>query len=266
MCMRNSRTQLSGRLGFQRPDARLLVLDQYSHTEAARPNLAYDLVPAMQRMRTSKQIYEIARPQPRSRSPVEDGRHFQCATKRGEIGAELIHSSHSAADFLIPIENELRDNCTQCRTSKCTRQTRACIWCRTRYASSAPFWRQVRPSGSMARALVRWLRCSNAYEKNWQRCKRTLFQICAGRSPLRSSTMVLQTSAGRYAEPLPSNMLEWHFVFIGPDDTPFQGGQYHGKIKFPPEYGRFLPLPPFLVRAGFTDAGVAGIPISRQVS
>ena len=47
--MRNSRTQLSGWLGFQRPDARLLVLDQYSHAEAARPNLAYDLVPAMQR-------------------------------------------------------------------------------------------------------------------------------------------------------------------------------------------------------------------------
>jgi hypothetical protein len=55
VCMRNSRTQLSGRLGFQRPDARLLVLDQYRHAEAARPNLAYDLVPAWQRMRTSKQ-------------------------------------------------------------------------------------------------------------------------------------------------------------------------------------------------------------------
>jgi hypothetical protein len=119
--------------------------------------------------------------------------------------------------------------------------------------------------GACACAVVT---CSNAYEKNWQRCKRTLFQICTGRSLLRSSTTVLQTSAGRYAEPLPSNMLEWHFVFIGPDDTPFQGGQYHGKIKFPPEYGRhrFLPLQPFLVRSGLTDAGVAGIPTSRPVS
>eukprot|EP00455_Lapot_gusevi_P030780 TRINITY_DN3315_c0_g1_i2.p1 TRINITY_DN3315_c0_g1~~TRINITY_DN3315_c0_g1_i2.p1 ORF type:complete len:183 (-),score=25.38 TRINITY_DN3315_c0_g1_i2:170-718(-) len=38
------------------------------------------------------------------------------------------------------------------------------------------------------------------------------------------------------AVPLESNILEWHYVIEGPSDTPYAGGYYHGKIKFPPEY------------------------------
>jgi len=38
------------------------------------------------------------------------------------------------------------------------------------------------------------------------------------------------------AFPDPSNILEWHYVITGPDDTPFKGGVYHGKLKFPSEY------------------------------
>ena len=55
-----------------------------------------------------------------------------------------------------------------------------------------------------------------------------------------------------------SNMLEWHYLLEGPDDTPYAGGWYHGKLKFTPEYpfkppgilmftpsGRFeVPAPP----------------------
>eukprot|EP00899_Mesostigma_viride_P012251 jgi/Mesvir1/21026/Mv08077-RA.1 len=33
-----------------------------------------------------------------------------------------------------------------------------------------------------------------------------------------------------------SNMLEWHFLIQGPPDTPYEGGWYIGKIKFPPDY------------------------------
>ncbi|KAK2717832.1 ubiquitin-conjugating enzyme E2 J2-like [Artemia franciscana] len=38
------------------------------------------------------------------------------------------------------------------------------------------------------------------------------------------------------AEPLPSNILEWHFVMQGPENSPFEGGYYHGKLIFPEEY------------------------------
>eukprot|EP00800_Vazella_pourtalesii_P005960 TRINITY_DN1721_c0_g2_i1.p1 TRINITY_DN1721_c0_g2~~TRINITY_DN1721_c0_g2_i1.p1 ORF type:complete len:223 (+),score=22.83 TRINITY_DN1721_c0_g2_i1:124-792(+) len=38
------------------------------------------------------------------------------------------------------------------------------------------------------------------------------------------------------AEPLPSHILEWHFVVEGPQDSPYFGGFYHGKLLFPKEY------------------------------
>lgn len=38
------------------------------------------------------------------------------------------------------------------------------------------------------------------------------------------------------AEPLPSNILEWHYVVRGPDDTPYVDGIYHGKLVFPREF------------------------------
>ncbi|KAK9767374.1 Ubiquitin-conjugating enzyme E2 6 [Basidiobolus ranarum] len=37
-------------------------------------------------------------------------------------------------------------------------------------------------------------------------------------------------------KPLEENVLEWHYVLTGPPDTPYQGGQYHGKVIFPSEY------------------------------
>jgi ubiquitin-conjugating enzyme E2 J2 len=38
------------------------------------------------------------------------------------------------------------------------------------------------------------------------------------------------------AVPLPSNILEWHYVVEGPPDSPYSGGYYHGKLIFPAEY------------------------------
>ncbi|CDW58757.1 Ubiquitin-conjugating enzyme E2 J2 [Trichuris trichiura] len=38
------------------------------------------------------------------------------------------------------------------------------------------------------------------------------------------------------AVPLPSNILEWHYIVEGPNDTPFEGGFYHGKLVFPADY------------------------------
>lgn len=38
------------------------------------------------------------------------------------------------------------------------------------------------------------------------------------------------------AEPLPSNILEWHYAVKGPESTPYEGGLYHGKLIFPREF------------------------------
>ena len=32
------------------------------------------------------------------------------------------------------------------------------------------------------------------------------------------------------------DMYEWHFTIRGPEDTPFEGGVYHGIIRLPSEY------------------------------
>ncbi|KAL6736361.1 hypothetical protein Aduo_006723 [Ancylostoma duodenale] len=39
-----------------------------------------------------------------------------------------------------------------------------------------------------------------------------------------------------YAQPLEDNLFEWHFTVRGPLDSDFDGGIYHGRILFPPEY------------------------------
>lgn len=38
------------------------------------------------------------------------------------------------------------------------------------------------------------------------------------------------------AVPLPSNILEWHYTVLGPENSPYEGGMYHGKLVFPREY------------------------------
>lgn len=38
------------------------------------------------------------------------------------------------------------------------------------------------------------------------------------------------------ALPLSSNILEWHYVVRGPENTPYAGGYYHGKLVFPKDF------------------------------
>ncbi|KAF7560821.1 hypothetical protein G7046_g3316 [Stylonectria norvegica] len=38
------------------------------------------------------------------------------------------------------------------------------------------------------------------------------------------------------AHPSESNILEWHYIITGPEDTPYFGGQYWGTLVFPPNY------------------------------
>eukprot|EP00754_Rhynchopus_humris_P036604 Rhum_TRINITY_DN18700_c0_g1::Rhum_TRINITY_DN18700_c0_g1_i1::g.168153::m.168153/K04554/UBE2J2, NCUBE2, UBC6; ubiquitin-conjugating enzyme E2 J2 len=38
------------------------------------------------------------------------------------------------------------------------------------------------------------------------------------------------------AHPEEDDILTWHYTFEGPDDSPYAGGRYHGKLLFPAEY------------------------------
>ena len=38
------------------------------------------------------------------------------------------------------------------------------------------------------------------------------------------------------AQPLPTNIYEWHFIIFGLTDCPYEGGFYHGTLSFPKEY------------------------------
>ncbi|XP_037084521.1 ubiquitin-conjugating enzyme E2 J2-like, partial [Pollicipes pollicipes] len=55
---------------------------------------------------------------------------------------------------------------------------------------------------------------------------------------LRRDYMRLKADPVPYisAEPLPSNILEWHYIVRGPEGTPYVGGLYHGMLRFPSEY------------------------------
>ncbi len=55
---------------------------------------------------------------------------------------------------------------------------------------------------------------------------------------LRQDYMRLKRDPVPYidAEPLPSNILEWHYVVTGPATSPYSGGLYHGKLVFPAEF------------------------------
>lgn len=44
------------------------------------------------------------------------------------------------------------------------------------------------------------------------------------------------TNPNVYTTPLESNLLEWHYVIEGSDDTPYEGGFYWGKLIFPKQY------------------------------
>lgn len=74
--------------------------------------------------------------------------------------------------------------------------------------------------------------------------------------------------------PLEDNILEWHFVISGPPATPYEGGAYHGKLIFPPEYPYRPPSIYMLTRSGRFDVNTrlclsmrcASAPVARERS
>lgn len=72
------------------------------------------------------------------------------------------------------------------------------------------------------------------------------------RRRLQKECVSLRKSPVEYisCHPLDSDILQWHYVITGPPDSPYEGGKYHGKLKFPTEY----PLkPPSVIM--FTPSG-----------
>ncbi|KAJ2001042.1 Ubiquitin-conjugating enzyme E2 6 [Coemansia thaxteri] len=55
---------------------------------------------------------------------------------------------------------------------------------------------------------------------------------------LNKEYLAIQANPPPYvtAKPLETNILEWHYVLRGPPDTPYAGGEYHGRVKFPSDY------------------------------
>jgi len=74
-------------------------------------------------------------------------------------------------------------------------------------------------------------------DRGMSRGKKSIAPITAT-SRLRNDYMRLKKDPVPYivAEPLPSNILEWHYVVTGPPDSPYAGGFYHGKLVFPAEF------------------------------
>jgi ubiquitin-conjugating enzyme E2 J2 len=55
---------------------------------------------------------------------------------------------------------------------------------------------------------------------------------------LQRELVAMAKSAPSYirARPLEDDILTFHYVVDGPPDSPFEGGCYHGLLRFPPEY------------------------------
>ncbi|KAJ2362379.1 Ubiquitin-conjugating enzyme E2 6 [Coemansia sp. RSA 2611] len=55
---------------------------------------------------------------------------------------------------------------------------------------------------------------------------------------LNKEYLMIQKSPPEFitAKPLEKNILEWHFIITGPPETPYEGGQYHGRLIFPKDY------------------------------
>ena len=71
---------------------------------------------------------------------------------------------------------------------------------------------------------------------------------------IRDGTLNLKSSHGIYMAPEGSNFYNVHFILPGPEDTPYEGGLYHGMVRLNPEHpnappniysitpnGRFIP-------------------------
>lgn len=64
-----------------------------------------------------------------------------------------------------------------------------------------------------------------------------------------------KSECGIRLSPLKKSLHEWHFSFLGPDDSAFSGGCYHGRILLPPDYPRKAPQLCMLTPSGRWEVG-----------
>ena len=69
---------------------------------------------------------------------------------------------------------------------------------------------------------------------------------CVGRLQKELLKIVKSPDSHCAVAPSPSTITEWHYVLIPPVDTPYEYGEYHGRIVFPANY-------PFAPPAIFMD-------------
>lgn len=63
------------------------------------------------------------------------------------------------------------------------------------------------------------------------------------------------SECGVRLSPLSSNLLEWHFSFTGVQDSAYEGGIYHGRIRLHPEYPRKAPSICMMTPTGRWEVG-----------
>eukprot|EP00803_Ostreobium_quekettii_P002319 evm.model.scf_2143.1 EVM.evm.TU.scf_2143.1 scf_2143:23542-24291(-) len=59
---------------------------------------------------------------------------------------------------------------------------------------------------------------------------------CLARLQREYRALLKDPVPGIEAHPQPNNLLEWHYVLQGAEDSHYAGGLYHGKISFPRQY------------------------------
>lgn len=59
---------------------------------------------------------------------------------------------------------------------------------------------------------------------------------CINRLQKEYKALLKEPVAQITAHPSPANILEWHFVLEGSKGSEYEGGVYHGKLVFPPQY------------------------------
>ena len=74
---------------------------------------------------------------------------------------------------------------------------------------------------------------------NWalrEYCKSMAAQVATTRLRKELKALMKEPVENIRALPQESNILEWHYVLEGSKGTPYEGGWYHGIVKFPKEY------------------------------
>ncbi len=63
------------------------------------------------------------------------------------------------------------------------------------------------------------------------------------------------SNSGIWAAPSEKDVLKWEFCLLGSDDTPYEGGVYHGRLTFPPDFPMAPPSIQMLTPSGRFEVG-----------